>query len=419
MFISLGLFPFSYILAQEQGFSSPSEAVSRFYETSLLIDEVSYVLEASKIRIDSAKKGRNFTLGSNLTTRISENGIVRSIDTPFQDSRSIGAGITLRKPIIDFGRTSSDVSLRRISSERVESTINSDLNNQVYKVLIAYADVEFYRNQLRIIKSRKAQLVQQLQWADMRYSLGKASRTDVLQVQSALTSVEATIAGAENNLISEERNFATIVGDQPGNLGVFNIDEYLPKSLPEALSRLTQNSELKTLSLIVRELEAEKIKIGTQNKPRVDLTVGYTTELGASQSFVSPDSLVAIGTLSIPLIDGGRNKLNRTEVSARRSAAISRLTRRRFELEGELLEVWDSIKVAQRQIKLATNQVEIAEATHSGALLEQELGRRSTLDVLFLQNNALTAKISLARFQQSLSHAQSRLVTLLNQNIKK
>ena len=58
-----------------------------------------------------------------------------------------------------------------------------------------------------------------------------------------------------------------------------------------------------------------------------------------------------------------------------------------------------------------------AESTYKGALIEQELGRRSTIDVLLLQNNALNAKVSLARFEQSLSHAQSQLLVLLNTKI--
>jgi NodT family efflux transporter outer membrane factor (OMF) lipoprotein len=155
-----------------------------------------------------------------------------------------------------------------------------------------------------------------------QFELGSQTRADVLQQQSNLASVRATLPPLQQQLAAAEHQLAVLTGHFPRDavraefsLSDLELPQYLPVSLPSSL--VAQRPDIKAQEAMMRQASAA-IGVATANMlPQLTLTGAYGGESLTFASLLTPGSNTwSIGAgITQPLFQGGT-------LRAKRRAAI-------------------------------------------------------------------------------------------------
>ncbi len=193
------------------------------------------------------------------------------------------------------------------------------LTTNVASTAIQLASV---RDQVAATREIIALEQKQLAIIQRQFELGSQTRADVLQQQSNLASVLATLPPLQQQLAAAEHQLAVLTGHFPRDAGraEFSLSDLqlpqdLPVSLPSAL--VAQRPDIKAQEAMLHQASAA-IGVATANMlPQLTLTGAYGGESLSFASLLTPGSNTwSIGAgLTQPLFEGGT-------LRARRRAAV-------------------------------------------------------------------------------------------------
>ena len=193
------------------------------------------------------------------------------------------------------------------------------LTTNVASTAIQLASV---REQIAATREIIALEEKQLAVIQRQFELGSQTRADVLQQQSNLASVRATLPPLQQQLAAAEHQLAVLTGHFPRdvagtefNLSDLELPQDLPVSLPSSL--VAQRPDIKAQEAMMRQASAA-VGVATANMlPQLTLSGGYGGESLAFASLLTPGNNtwnIAAG-ITQPLFQGGT-------LRAKRRAAI-------------------------------------------------------------------------------------------------
>src|SRR5262249_39238359 len=144
---------------------------------------------------------------------------------------------SLAPPTWAGGRTAAAVSAAeadilsgREGLRRVESQV-------ILTVIQSYVDVQRDQEAVRIRQENVGVLQRQLEESKARFDVGEITRTDVAQSQSRLAAAQALLQSAQAQLAVSRSNYASVVGQNPGELAdVPSLAYLLPANADDAFS---------------------------------------------------------------------------------------------------------------------------------------------------------------------------------------
>jgi NodT family efflux transporter outer membrane factor (OMF) lipoprotein len=171
----------------------------------------------------------------------------------------------------------------------------------------------------------------QLDITQRRFSVGAASRADVLQQQSTLQATLATLPSLRSQLAQQRNQLAAYVGSLPAdytgegfNLDSLNIPQDLPVSLPSKF--VEQRPDVREYSALLHQATAQ-IGVATANMlPQITLSASYGQDASKWANIFSPSSNVysLIGSITQPIFKGGQLlHQRRAAVAAAQEAAAN------------------------------------------------------------------------------------------------
>jgi NodT family efflux transporter outer membrane factor (OMF) lipoprotein len=171
----------------------------------------------------------------------------------------------------------------------------------------------------------------QLDITQRRFSVGAASRADVLQQQSTLQATLATLPSLRSQLAQQRNQLAAYVGSLPAdytgdgfNLDSLNIPQELPVSLPSKF--VEQRPDVREYSALLHQATAQ-IGVATANMlPQLTLSASYGQDASKWANIFSPSSNVysLIGSITQPIFKGGQLlHQRRAAVAAAQEAAAN------------------------------------------------------------------------------------------------
>jgi len=153
----------------------------------------------------------------------------------------------------------------------------------------------------------------QLDITRRRVTAGGASRSDVLQQQTALQATLAALPTLRTQLAQQRNLLAAYAGDLPADYTgpEFTLDSlHLPTDLPVSLPSkfIEQRPDVREYAALLHEYTAQ-IGVATANMlPQITLTGSYGGQAGSFSGMFSPDAAVwsLAGSLTQPLFKGGQ-----------------------------------------------------------------------------------------------------------------
>jgi outer membrane protein len=246
-------------------------------------------------------------------------------------------------------------------------------------------------------------LVQQQDIARSRRQAGEATITDVAQADAQLAGVRALVADAQNQLQVSRAEYATLVGQNPGDLAPPAALPGVPGSVDEAFSLGEAASPDLQEALHTEEISrAQVVAARTAYRPSVSVSAsaGYAA---ADQPFFGRSSdwnVSALATVNAPIFqNGARDSGVREALEQNASDRLAIETARRT-LVQNIANAWNRMITARADLALQREQVRAATVAFQGMQIEYTGGERTLQDVLLAEEQLRNAEVALIAVQR-------------------
>ena len=327
-----------------------------------------------------------------------------------QNLNSRQFSVTVSQPVFSgFGTVSSTSA----AENRVQSG-RANLADTEQRVLLqavqAYMQVVRDRAVLELNRNNENVIGQQLQATRDRFDAGEVTRTDVAQAESRLQGAIADRIAAEGNLTASIAVYRQVIGEEPTDLKMPEVQLDLPASKDEAVAQ-SLNSPAVVAAKYSSEAAKDDIDVAfSELLPTLSVEGSWTRSEEQSSPDQSQDVGQVMGVLRVPLYQAGA-----PDARVRQSKQTYQQTRRQIDEavragEQTAVDAWQTYETALAQIESFKEQVRATEVALDGVKQEQQVGARTVLDVLDAELEALNAKVSLVQAQTNLVVARYQVL---------
>ena len=337
----------------------------------------------------------NITGGDNFT-HTSEN------DTTFlpgaYQANLQSASVNLSEPITTGGAATEAIraAARDVLQGREQlRTVEIQIMAQVVQF---YMDTIRDTEALRIDQENLLVLQRQLQETSAEFDVGEVTRTDVSQAEARLAASQAAVSGAQGQLQISRANYATVVGQAPGDLAPPPALPGVPTSFDAALDvGEKENPALRAAQYAEQAARARVGEARAAYRPSVSLNASYQWEHGDIPFTLNPyqRTVTASAIATIPLFAGGsRGSKVRQSLEQDNEAIYGVEGQQRVVLQA-VSQTWATVLSTHAQTLSNEEQVKSAAVAADGERQEAQVGLRTTIDVLNAEQEFRDAQLQL------------------------
>lgn len=248
----------------------------------------------------------------------------------------------------------------------------------------------------------------QLSIVRRRYQLGSQTRADILQQQSNLAAVRATLPPLRQQLEQAEHQLAVLTGRSPRDAAPVELglaDLKLPQDLPVSLpsSLVAQRPDIREQAAVVHQMSAE-IGVATANMlPEVTLTGSFGNESWRAANLTDPRSGIwsLTGSVTAPLFEGGTLRAQRRAAVDAYDQAVAQY---RLVVLQAFQNVADTLTALENDAQALQAERDALQAAQANLMLVQEqyaIGATDSVALLQAQQSYQQARLGYVRAQAS------------------
>ena len=318
------------------------------------------------------------------------------------DRKTSSGSVSVSQLLYSGGRASAALSATQADVLSGQQNLRRVEASVLASVITAYVDVRRALEALRISQDNVARLRRQLQESQARFEVGDVTRTDVAQAQARFAAAQAGLSGAQSNLGISRANYVAVVGQSPGELAP---EPSLAKVLPPTVEDAFTGAEANNPQILAAEFveQASRARI-VQAKAAVRPTVTARASVGYSASqiglvgdqFGNYSKQVATSvTASVPIFTGGLIFSQVRQAIERNNADRLTLENTRRVIVQNVTQAWNQLLGARATLVSNQEQVRAASLAYEGVKQEQQVGLRTTIDVLNAEQELRNAELAL------------------------
>lgn len=300
-------------------------------------------------------------------------------------------------PLFDGWKTYYEVDRQgnRVNSAR--HRVADTANSIALQAVQAYLEVQRAQAVLEIAEENVGAHREILGRVQARANAGKSARSEAVQAEARLNAAEAARVEAQARFIDAQSLYISVVGDAPAGLAPVSIPGHmLPASAEEAVERAVADApSLIALHHDVLSAEAEVGTAESEFYPKLDVEVAGRVKDDTDHNYTDEQEVSVQLVLKKNLYNGGIDSARVRETKHRidQSRSIEANARRLIEKEVRLS--WLAMQSAKQRATLLAEQVENNQALVAAYTGQFELGERSLMDILDVQNEIFTARSDL------------------------
>jgi len=362
---------------------------------------------ATQERVPQARAGLlpNVAVGSSAN--------INSFDSTFRGDPKVrnnnefgqlGVTISASQPLY---RAQSVVALAQAQEQLVQSDYNLAISQQdlILRTAVAYFDVLLAEFTVELVEQQKLAVEEQLAQAKRNFEVGTATITDTNEAQAQYDRIVANEIQARNDLDRRRTALRAIIGRFPKDLNrvrrPFEPQLPNPNSLEYWLERaLADNLVVRVTqaSYDIAALEVDRARAA--HYPTVDLIASYGlsgSTGGVSTNANSDQRSGLFGLqLNVPLYQGGIVTSRVREAVALQERARQDVEFARRNAVTGAQDGFSGINSAAASVKAFEQALVSADTALQSNRLGQEVGIRTNLDVLNVQQNVFSVRRDLA-----------------------
>ncbi|MGA0604569.1 TolC family outer membrane protein [Phenylobacterium sp. VNQ135] len=323
----------------------------------------------------------------------------RPVEPTIVNGNGAGAGLTFSQPLWTGGRVAAQVSAAqadilagRENLRRLEAQI-------LGQVVQSYADVRRDQAALAIREENVKVLTRQLEESQARFDVGEVTRTDVAQSQARLAQARALFQQSQAQLAISRATYAQVVGQNPGDLAPEPSLAYMmPADPDQAFAIADQNNpQLRAQQFTEQASRARVAGARAERLPNVSAQSSLRFNSARDEPYerdLYDREFTATVNVTVPLFSGGL-------VSSRIRQAVERNNTDRLTTEivrrsvlQSITGAWSQLIAARANIASSEEQVRAARIAAEGTRQEQQVGLRTTIDVLNAEQELRQAELN-------------------------
>lgn len=332
------------------------------------------------------------------------------------ETDSVSATVSLSQTLYSGGRIARGIDAAEAGVLSGRETLRSIEQQVLAAVIQAYVDVQRDMEILRIREANLAVLRRQLDESNARFEVGEITRTDVSQSEARLAQSEADLAGAQAQLSVSRAAYAAVVGQAPANLETPPVLPGIPGDFEVALDiGLAENPGVVAAQYDLQAAEARHAQAKSAYMPSVGLTSSYGGSTAISDFDLSDRTtqFQAGVSVSVPLFTGGLNRSRVAQALEQANAAQIEIERQKRSVLQNVSSAYANVISSRAQLQAGEAGVRAARVAAEGVRQEQQVGLRTTLDVLNGELELRNAEINLAVATRNQYVAQANLLSAM------
>jgi outer membrane protein len=346
-------------------------------------------------------------------TTQAQRSLADRLGSPIITANSLAAQLSVDQPVYTGGRASADADVARAAILSGRAQLRATEGDLLLRVITAYVSVRQDARALALRRASVTQLQATLAEVQARREAGELTRTDIAQAATQLEAAIATANVTEQQLQQDRATFAALVGKDPGVLAPEPPMPQLPETIDAAFDLAQRLNPELAEALAAERASRERISAAAaQGRPTVSLR--GTARLGgqAAPYYLRNEDQEFAGqaVLTIPLSQGGRVRSLVEQAQDRNAADRARIEQARRDMIQSVVDAWNAMATAQRNLAVQQAQVDAASVLDDGTFQEYRAGLRSTFDVLYAHGALRDAEISVVATQRDLYVAQATLL---------
>ncbi len=317
-----------------------------------------------------------------------------------QDAATSRALLNFSQPLWTGGRVASSVSAAQAEILAGRENLRRIESQVIGQVVQAYVDVRRDAEALRIRQQNVEVLQRQLDESNARFEVGEITRTDVALSEARLAAARAQLQSTEAQLGNSRATYAAVVGRPPVDLQPEpSLAFLMPATVDEAFTAAQEfNPQLRAQEYSEQASRARVAGARAERMPNVtaqaqlDFRNQVREEIWA-RDFYTRGSSVGVN-VTVPLFSGGavssrirqsveRNNVDRINIETQRRTVVQQVS-----------QSWNQLTAARANIGSTAEQVRAAIIAAEGVRQEQQVGLRTTIDVLNAEQELRNAELS-------------------------
>lgn len=284
-----------------------------------------------------------------------------------------------------------------------------------------YFELALAQDAVAVLQGQQAAVQRATTEVQDRFKLGSVPVTDTHEAQARLAEVQAQSLLAQTAWQTQRERLAASTGLPAGTLTA-RLPAGSPAEAPGALEPWLQRAQdhnpalhLRQAAVEVARQEAAKLSIGAS--PTVDLVAQASREhLGGSGAYGSAGNTgrnAFIGLqLQVPLFTGGYRSAKQQEALLRVEQAMAEAEQTRQEVAQQVRATWLNLSIASQRLAAATQGLAASAARLEATRLGQQVGHRTTQDLMNAQSDHARARLGVAQTRVALVLERLRLDAL-------
>jgi outer membrane protein len=358
----------------------------------------------------SATAGRAGSETASNGAQFSAPGFGQSTGVKFSTSVNSGTStqwaVQARQPLLNAERSAQSEQLS-LADQASEAQWRSAQQALKLRAAERYFDVALAEARLRVLQQQAEAVGRSAQEVQDRFRLGDVPVTDTHEAAARLADLQAQVLMAQTDLQVKRVALANLTGMPMAQLKTtVPVQEV---SLPP-LAALDQwladaqagNPGLQLQTLQVRMAEQESAKHTALGAASVDLVaqagrdrLSGRGDFGDASQHASQRMLGV--QLTVPLYTGGWRSARRDETQALLSEAAARQEQARLDVAQQTQAAWLGLTVGASRVKALAAAQRASRERLDATRLGQQVGHRTTLDLLNANNDAAQAELALAQ----------------------
>lgn len=356
-----------------------ADALATAYRTSGLIEQNRAVLRAADEDVAQAVAGLRPVFGY-------ANSLDYT-DTEMGDTLSATAALTGSILLYDFGRSGLGIDAAKETVLATRAALVDIENTVLLNTVNAYLDVRTRSAFVDLRQNNVRLLTQQLRATRDQFEVGEVTRTDVSLAEAALAAARSGLAAEQGGLAQAREQYRAVVGQYPGQLAPPPATPSVPGTEAGARDIARRNNP----QMLQLQSQVKAAELGVQSAK-----LATRPALNGSGRVSLDDDGDTVGSLKLelagPIYQGGAIASGLRQAQASRDQLRAQLYTTGLLVDQQVGNAYANLAVAIASLDASDQQVRAATLAFEGVREEFQLGARTTLDVLDLEQDLLDAR---------------------------
>lgn len=304
------------------------------------------------------------------------------------DTRRSQIGGVLSVPVFDGHKTRSEVDRQANRVDSARFRVRDTASSLALQAVRAYLEVLRTRQIVHIARKNVAAHNRTLQRIFRRVKAGRSADAELSQIRARIEAARASVVEARARHADAVTFYISVVGEAPNGLRPYKTPtNRLPKTVNTAISvALAESPALAALTHDLKAAEAAIRSARSEFYPKVNVEVSANRRQDSDRAYDDQDDVSAMLVLRKNIYNGGRDTARVRETFHRANQVRFAVENARLSITKEIRLSWTAIKSASLRYRVIGRQISQNRKTLRSYEKQFDIGQRSLLDILDVQN---------------------------------